>query len=224
MLCLYIFLFLRSMIYSKKYFIIIKLLIVSSINLCAQSESNKIQIFTPNENLPSLLNKNTNKNLPLNLGIEKTNNEPNINMDISEQEKFINPSEYYTSRLNRKKGESNKMPDEYKNDMYLGDFLTSENSVNVTFRDHEYPDGDRIQIRVNDKLVVANILLVETFKGLNIELEEGFNRIDFIALNQGESGPNTAELKVYTNSGSLVGSNQWNLATGVKATYIVVKE
>ena len=223
MLCLYIFLILRSMIYLKKYFII-KLLIVSSINLCAQSENNKIQIFTPNENLPSLLNKNTNKNLPLNLGIEKTNNEPNINMDISEQEKFINPSEYYTSRLNRKKGETNKMPDEYKNDMYLGDFLTSENSVNVTFRDHEYPDGDRIQIRVNDKLVVANILLVETFKGLNIELEEGFNRIDFIALNQGESGPNTAELKVYTNSGSLVGSNQWNLATGVKATYIVVKE
>ena len=103
------------MIYLKKYFII-KLLIASSINLYAQSENNKIQIFTPNENLPSLLNKNPSKTLPLNLGIEKTNNEPNINMDISEQEKFINPSEYYTSRLNRKKGESNKMPDEYKND------------------------------------------------------------------------------------------------------------
>ena len=220
----YIFIFLGYMIYLKKHFIVIKLLILSSINLCAQSESNKILIFTPNENLPSLLNKNPSKTLPLNLGIEKTDNDPDINMDISEQEKFIDPSKYYTSRLNRKKGESNKMPDEYKNDMYMGDYLTGENSVNVTFRDHEYPDGDRIQIRVNDKLVVANILLVETFKGLNIELEEGFNRIDFIALNQGESGPNTAELKVYTNSGSLVGSNQWNLATGVKATYIVVKE
>ena len=110
------------MIYSKKYFIIIKLLIVSSINLCAQSESNKIQIFTPNENLPSLLNKNTNKNLPLNLGIEKTNNEPNINMDISEQEKFINPSEYSPSSLNSKTGASHIMPDELKHDLYLGDF------------------------------------------------------------------------------------------------------
>ena len=214
------------MIFSKKQFfnVVILLLIISPIHLYAQTEINKKPLFTPKENLPSLLNKNSSNNLPINLGIEKTNNKPNINMDISEQERFINPSEYYTSRLNRKKGESNKMPDEYKNDMYLGDYLTSENSVNVTFRDHEYPDGDRIQIRVNDKLVVANILLVETFKGLNIELEEGFNRIDFIALNQGESGPNTAELKVYTNSGSLVGSNQWNLATGVKATYIVVKE
>jgi hypothetical protein len=71
---------------------------------------------------------------------------------------------------------------------------------------------------------MGSILLEESFKGVNIELEEGFNRIDFIALNQGESGPNTAELKVYTHSGKLVGSNRWNLATGVKATYIVVKE
>ena len=214
------------MIFSKKQFFILVILLLnmSPINLYAQTEINKTPLFTPKENLPSLINNNPKNNIPLNLDINKINSEPKINMDISEREKFINPSEYYTSRLNRKKGESNKMPDEYKNDMYLGDYLTSENSVNVTFRDHEYPDGDRIQIRVNDKLVVANILLVETFKGLNIELEEGFNRIDFIALNQGESGPNTAELKVYTNSGSLVGSNQWNLATGVKATYIVVKE
>ena len=100
------------MIYLKKYFIVIKFLIASSVNLCAQSEINKIQIFTPKENLPSLLNKNSNNNLPLNLGIEKNNNQPNINMDISEEEKFLNPGEYYTSRLNRKKGESNKMPDE----------------------------------------------------------------------------------------------------------------
>ncbi len=214
------------MIFSKKQFfiVVVLLLIISPIHLYAQTETNKTPLFTPKENLPSLINNNPKNNIPLNLDINKINSEPNINMDISEREKFINPSEYYTSILNRKKDESDKMPDKYKNDMYLGDYLTSENSVNVTFRDHEYPDGDRIQIRVNDKLVVANILLVETFKGLNIELEEGFNRIDFIALNQGESGPNTAELKVYTNSGSLVGSNQWNLATGVKATYIVVKE
>ena len=214
------------MILIKKqfFFIMTILLVMSSFNLDAQSETNKKPIFVPSENLPSLLNKKPKNILPIDLNIKKNNSEPKINMDISEQEKFINPSEYYTSRMNRKKGESNKMPDEYKNDMYLGDYLTSESSVNVTFRDHEYPDGDRIQIKVNDKIVVANILLVETFKGLNIELEEGFNRIDFIALNQGDSGPNTAELKVYTNSGALVGSNQWNLATGVKATYIVVKE
>ena len=106
----------------------------------------------------------------------------------------------------------------------MGDFKTSDENINVVFRDHEYPDGDIIQIKVNDKVVINSIILQEQFRGINIELENGFNRIDFIALNQGESGPNTAELKVYTHSGSLVGSNRWNLATGAKATYIVVKE
>ena len=52
----------------------------------------------------------------------------------------------------------------------------------------------------------------------------GFNKIDFIALNQGSSGPNTAEVRVYNENGDLVSANQWNLATGVRATYILVKE
>ena len=45
-----------------------------------------------------------------------------------------------------------------------------------------------------------------------------FNKIDFVALNQGASGPNTAEVMVFDDNGKLVGSNRWNLATGVKAT------
>ena len=51
----------------------------------------------------------------------------------------------------------------------------------------------------------------------------GFNIIDFVALNQGSSGPNTAEVRVYDDAGNLVGNNRWNLATGVKATYIIYK-
>ena len=35
--------------------------------------------------------------------------------------------------------------------------------------------------------------------------------------------PNTAEVRVYDDEGNLVGNNRWNLATGVKATYIVYK-
>ena len=49
------------------------------------------------------------------------------------------------------------------------------------------------------------------------------DEIDFVALNQGSSGPNTAEVRVYDDIGNLVGNNRWNLATGVKATYIVYK-
>ena len=43
-------------------------------------------------------------------------------------------------------------------------------------------------------------------------------------LNQGYSGPNTAEFKIYDDKGELISANQWNLATGFKATIIIVKE
>ena len=195
-----------------------------SLNIFSQSEKEEKIIIVPKEKSPLLLSPK--KNNLLNFKLKDLNpnkkNESKINM--LNQEKFINPADYYTSRMNKEKKEKNKIPDEYKKDMYLGDFKTSDQNINVIFRDHEFPDGDRIQIRVNDKIAVGSILLEEQFKGLNIELEQGFNRIDFIALNQGESGPNTAELKVFSQTGQLVGANKWNLASGVKATYIVVKE
>ena len=59
---------------------------------------------------------------------------------------------------------------------------------------------------------------------MDIKLLEGFNKIDFVALNQGESGPNTAEVRVYDDNGNVMMSNLWNLATGSKATFIVVKQ
>ena len=68
------------------------------------------------------------------------------------------------------------------------------------------------------------MLLEQRFKRLNVDLLSGFNKIEFIALNQGESGPNTAEIRVYDDQGGLIMANQWNLATGTKATLIVVKE
>ena len=33
-----------------------------------------------------------------------------------------------------------------------------------------------------------------------------------------------SEVRVFDDEGKLVGANRWNLATGVKATYIIVKE
>ena len=214
--------------------IILRKLILSTITffslwsfvLSAQSENKKISLFNSGKTPTLLLNTTPKKDMSLNFKLNDLNlNEKNSSkINMMDQEDFIDPSEYYTSRMNKKKGEKNKNADYFKNDMYLGDFKTGEQNINVVLRDHEYPDGDMIQIRVNDKVVIGSIVLEESFKGVSIELEEGFNRIDFIALNQGESGPNTAELKVYTHSGMLVGSNRWNLATGVKATYIVVKE
>ena len=76
----------------------------------------------------------------------------------------------------------------------------------------------------NKSIPLSRKQKTERFKSIAIDLVMGFNKIDFVALNQGASGPNTAEVMVFDDNGKLVGSNRWNLATGVKATYIVVKE
>ena len=112
----------------------------------------------------------------------------------------------------------------FKKDQYLGDFKSNSESLKFICRDHEYVDGDRVRILVNDVVIQDNVLLQGSFRGFKIDLEKGFNKIDIVALNQGTSGPNTAEFRVYDDQNKLVSSNLWNLATGVKATIIIVKE
>ena len=146
----------------------------------------------------------------------------NINME--ENEKFLDPGDIYLSKLKDKGVEAEKDPNKYRTNQYMGDYRMDGNQARIIFRDHEYPDGDRVRILHNDKVIQSNVLLVERFVGLTIELVPGFNKVDFIALNQGVSGPNTAEVRVYDENGEMTAANQWNLATGVRATYILIKE
>lgn len=111
-----------------------------------------------------------------------------------------------------------------KIDQDLGSFRTDSKSVNIICRDFQYPDGDRVTILVNDIPVVYNIVLTSSYQKFNIPLEVGLNKIAFEALNQGSSGPNTAAFKVYNDAGTLISSNEWNLATGAKATIVIAKD
>ena len=138
-------------------------------------------------------------------------------------ERFINSNDLYLSRLNRKKTESNKNINKFKVDQFLGEIRNDGEYVSIILRDHEYPDGDLIKVQINEDVVMPAILLTEKAKGFKLDLKSGFNVVDFVALNQGSSGPNTAEIIVYDDQGKLVGTNRWNLATGVKATYIIYK-
>ncbi len=113
---------------------------------------------------------------------------------------------------------------EFRRNQNLGSFSTVAGKVDVVYRDHQYPDGDRIMVLVNDDIVQSNVLLHTGYSGFNLELEPGINKIDFVALNQGSSGPNTAYIAVYDENGSLISANEWNLATGFRATIVVVKE
>ena len=193
-------------------------------------EPKKLILLPPENNAPSLLAPKKQKqflsedffNPTIEFKDPKNDvNNPPINFGKSEQ--FLDPGKQYLNRLNRRP-EKEKNPNQFKVDQYLGDFRNNGKFVQIAVRDHESPDGDLIRVMLNDKEVIPRVLLLERFKTFSIDLIVGFNKIDFVALNQGESGPNTAEVRVFDDEGKLVGSNRWNLATGVKATYIIVKE
>ena len=219
--------------FDYKFFGFLTTLLFSSIVLLGQTNEVKPQnyksdgpkkslllpIKDPNK-LPEYLKKDFLKNTPEVNADNKYFDRPEI--DMSKQETFMDNRDYFLNKL--KTPENNRNPVDYMVDQYLGDFKSNAPFVQVIFRDHEVADGDRVRILYNDREVEANVLLQERFKRLNIDLIPGFNKIEFIALNQGESGPNTAEIRVYDNVGGLIMANQWNLATGNKATLIVVKE
>ena len=193
-------------------------------------ETTKLLLSPPENNAPSLLSPKKQKqflsedffNPKFEFKDPKNDiNNPPINFGRGEQ--FLDPGKQYLNRLNRRP-EKEKNPNQFKVDQYLGDFRNNGKFVQIAVRDHESPDGDLIRIMLNDQEVVPQVLLLERFKTISIDLVPGFNKIDFVALNQGESGPNTAEVRVFDDEGKLVGANRWNLATGVKATYIIVKE
>ncbi len=117
-----------------------------------------------------------------------------------------------------------EIKEEFKSDQYFGDFKSDGKFVQLVYRDHEYVDGDIVRIFINEDVIGARVFLTATFQGIRINLNKGFNKIDIQALNQGESGPNTAEFQLYDDQGNLITGNEWNLATGVKATMIVVKD
>ncbi|MDT0641788.1 hypothetical protein RM553_02985 [Zunongwangia sp. F363] len=112
---------------------------------------------------------------------------------------------------------------EYKNDQYLGDFKTGGKFVELYCRDHEYVDGDKVRISVNGTVVEPSISLGAGYHPILITLVSGMNNIEFEALNQGSSGPNTAELRVFDENGEPLARKEWNLLTGAKASLIVVK-
>ena len=181
-------------------------------------KNSKSILKLPENNLPDYLKKDFFSKSP---ALDRSKGFEN-NIQMENEEAFINPGDAYLKKLNSNKSEGTAP--KFKADQYLGDFISSTENVRIVFRDHQEPDGDRVQIRFNDNIIYPNILLTQRYKKMDVKLMDGFNKIDFVALNQGQSGPNTAEVRVYDDDGNVMMSNLWNLATGSKATFIVVKQ
>jgi len=148
---------------------------------------------------------------------------PEEEFSMIQESKLRDPGELFEEKWNKKAVEQG-MKIESMPDQFLGDFKSNGTHVNIICRDHEFPDGDLVRIYVNDEIFIPSLLLTAGYKSFDVPLTVGFNKIVFLALNQGESGPNTAEFHVYDDNGVLVSSKKWNLLTGVSATIIVAKE
>lgn len=153
-------------------------------------------------------------------GVSLIRKVPENEPSIMEKEKFENPSKIYTDRMNKGDGQ---ILEKFKSDSFLGEFKTGTKIISIACRDHEAPDGDVVRIWLNDKVAVNAILLDVDYKEIYLDLNEGFNKIEIEALNQGESGPNTAQFVIYDEKKGMITNNKWNLTTGVKAKMIVLK-
>jgi len=147
---------------------------------------------------------------------------PEKEISMTPKNEFMNPGDVYRDKLNKK--EDNAEGYVYRKNQNLGNFATSSLTAKVRYRDAAYVDGDRIRVYLNDKVIETQVILDTNFQGFEIVLEKGFNKIDFEALNQGSSGPNTAEFQIYDDKGGLISASQWNLGTGFKATIVVTKQ
>ena len=170
----------------------------------------------PNRDTPSLTNiKKPDDDTP-NLG----NNEPEINFNTDD-----GLLDYKTDEAPKYFQKKDKpVLAAYLQDQNLGDVKTNGKFVTVMCRDHEYVDGDRIRVFANEDVIRSDISLTSSFTTIKLPLREGINNIDFEALNQGTSGPNTAELHVYDEKGQLISAKEWNLGTGYRASFIIIKE
>jgi len=174
-------------------------------------------LSTPKAVTPSIFSPTTKPSTSSSTSILEKNN-----LQFTNPNQFVNPGDKFRDKLVVKEGGmDSKM---FRKNQYLGDVKSKAEFVRISCRDFGEVDGDEIRILVNDKVMVERIFLTEDYRGIQLGLEKGFNKIDFEALNQGSSGPNTAQFQIYDDQGVLVSSNQWNLGTGFKATIIIVKE
>ncbi|MFV5685534.1 hypothetical protein ACM55I_08800 [Flavobacterium sp. GB2R13] len=161
------------------------------------------KVIPPKVDLPKITAPKVIKKLDVPLDVPKVN--------------FVNPEKI------TKKAENLEVVT-YKKNQNLGTFKTGSLTAKVRYRDAAYVDGDKIRVYLNDKVIAYEVVLDGDFKGFEIKLEKGINKIDFEALNEGFAPPNTAEFEVYDDKGKIISASQWNLGIDYKATLILMKE
>lgn len=185
-----------------------------------------------NSDIPSIKTPNVFDNTSitpksqLQVGAEKSK------FTMSTETDFANPGDRYVAKMEKDLDKALKdaglregRGELVKKNISLGEFKTKSKYFIVKFRDFGAIDGDLVRVSSNDVVIRDQIFLDSNFKDVKIVLSNGFNKLDFEALNIGSLGGNTAEIQVYDDKGQLVTNDYWNnLAAGFKASIVVTKE
>ncbi|MBA42222.1 MAG: hypothetical protein DBW76_01570 [Bacteroidetes bacterium] len=210
---LFLFLFLSVNLFSQE-------TSIKSLKIKSLDTNNVVkESFNLNRITPKGLTNKPSKNFfnyNLDFDIKSKNNE----IDITYKTDLVSPTWKIRQTFNEGSGNKSK----FSKDFYLGDLETKSKYIVIKCRDHEYVDGDRIRLLLNGAVIHPNISLTSVYYIVDVDLDEGYNNIDFIALNEGESSPNTAQLIVLDEFGNQLSNKKWLISTGYKAKLVVFKK
>ena len=210
-LFLFIFLFINSFAQETA----IKSLKIKSLD----TNNVNMQTFNLNRITPKgLTNKESKNFFDYNLDFDINLNKQEV--DITGKTDLVTP----TWKIRQTFNEGSVNRSKFSKDFYLGDLETDSDYIIIKCRDHEYVDGDKIRLMLNGSVIHPNITLSSVFYVVDVDLDDGYNNIDFIALNEGESSPNTAQLIVLDEYGKQLSNKKWLITTGYKAKLVVFKK
>ncbi|WP_396212390.1 hypothetical protein [Flavobacterium sp.] len=153
----------------------------------------------------------------------------NLNpLSMTKKNQFVNPGESIVEDLNKKiaigEGDPNIDYGAYRKDEYFGDFVTKGEFITINLRDNQMVDGDMLSLYVNGKLEAPQIMLESNLQKFIINLQMGFNTIEFVTLNEGLYYPNTTQYLVIDYQDVLKKNVVFSQAKGFKAKLIVIRE
>lgn len=211
------------------------LVLLSSYGLCAQQKSDTTRVIKDaakgsdpiiigipaNQGANARVNKSPmNPGDPDKLKPPKVNNIPKNDNSFSFAPQPL-PKDVYQPKFWNGKDMSNA---KIQTTQFLGKIEIETPTVRIECRDFAYVDGDRVRVYVNGKLKKSNVLLDGHFFIIELPLDLGYNQIDIQAMNQGLSGPNTAQFIVYDGNNKLISTKKWNLQTGQAASLSVIRK
>ena len=212
-----------------KLFFIFLFLFANSLAQETAIKSLKIKSLDTNNINKESFNLNRIKSIGLTNKEQKSFFDYNLDFDINSSKQEIditNKTDLVTPtwKIRQTFSEGGVNKSKFSKDFYLGDLETNSEYIIIKCRDHEYVDGDRIRLMINGAVIHPNISLSSIFYVVDVDLDDGYNNIDFIALNEGDSSPNTAQLIVLDEFGKQLSNKKWLISTGYKAKLVVFKK